>query len=286
MKYSEQLQTALTRAISQLLEPLCRLLLRHNVSFDAFVEIAKRSYVSVAMNDFAIPGKKTSISRASILTGLTRKEVQRLVTLSDDKDSTKAEPVNRATRVLTGWVRDSDYRDSAGNPLPLSVQDGTNSFADLVRKYSGDMPVRAVLDELLRVGAITLRADHRIDLATRAYVPQASEIEKLKIFGSDTADLISTIDHNLQHGVTAPRYQRKVLYTTIPASVVPEFQRESAARAQALLEHLDRWLSTKDIKTPDNEPDIERVRLGLGIYHIESTNPSTTPKENRHDQSI
>ena len=67
----------------RLLRPLMRLMLRHAMPFSAFEELAKRVYVDVAMNDFALPGKKPSISRASILTGLTRKDVQRLVGSAD-----------------------------------------------------------------------------------------------------------------------------------------------------------------------------------------------------------
>src|ERR1043165_7253455 len=75
---------ALHAAIAKLLRRLFRVLLRHQMSFGAFEELAKRAYVDVALNDFGIPGKKPSISRASILSGLTRKEVQRLLATSDD----------------------------------------------------------------------------------------------------------------------------------------------------------------------------------------------------------
>ena len=47
--------------------------------FGAFEELAKHVYVQTAMEDFGIPGKKPTLSRASILTGLTRKDVQRLL---------------------------------------------------------------------------------------------------------------------------------------------------------------------------------------------------------------
>ncbi len=262
----------------QLLRPLCRLLLRHNVPFGVLEELAKHAYVQVAMDEFGIPGKKPSISRASILTGLTRKDVQRLVTGPEPVHALPTDAANRATRVLTGWVRDAHCQDASGQPLPLSLQDGEHNFAELVRRYSGDMPVRAVLDELLRVGAVVRRDDQLLVPVTRAYVPKSSEVDMLAILGNDVADLVTTIDHNLQHGDTDPRYQRKVMYLSIPAAVVPDFKRESAARAQSLLEHLDRWLSDKDALIPDDQPDVPRVRLGLGIYHIEA---ASAPKSSQ-----
>ena len=280
MDASNRLHTALTSAMLQLLRPLCRLLLRHNIPFGVLEELAKHAYVQVAMADFGIPGKKPSMSRASILTGLTRKDVQRLVTGPEPVRAAPSDGYNRAARVLTGWARDPHYQDEFGQPLPLSAQDGEHNFAELVRRHSGDMPVRAVLDELVRVGAVVRRDDQLLEMVARAYVPKASEVDKLAILGTDVADLIATIDHNLQHGDTQPRYQRKVMYLSIPHTVVPEFKRESATRAQALLEHLDRWLEERDTETPDNQPDMPRVRLGLGIYHIEAPEAPTFPKEN------
>ena len=276
---NERLLQALTAAVLQLLRPLCKLLLRHNLPFSVLEELAKRVYVQVAMEDFGIPGKKPSLSRASILTGLTRKDAQRLVAATQPLPAPAADGYNRAARVLTAWARDPDFQDVDGAPAALPMQDGERSFANLVRRHSGDMPVRAVLDELLRVGAVQRRDDDLLAMTTRAYVPRASEIDKLDILGSDVAALISTIDHNLQHGDSDPRYQRKVLYLNMPADAVAEFRRRSANDAQALLEKLDRWLAANDIDNPPDRPDAPRVRLGMGIYYIEAPVAPTSTKD-------
>lgn len=267
--------TALHAAIAMLLRPLFRLLLRHHMSFGAFEELAKRVYVDVALNDFGIPGKKPSISRASILSGLTRKEVQRLVAAPLEGDLDGGERYNRAARVLTGWVRDTDFLDEAGNPKPLAL-DGEPSFASLVRRHSGDMPARAVLDELERVGAVRRRDDGQVELHARAYVPQRSAADKLAILGRDVADLVDTIDHNLEHGDDDPRFQRKVMYHSIPASAVPAFRDRSAASAQALLESFDQWLAAHDTDNPPDRPDLPRARVGVGIYYFEEQLPAAS----------
>ena len=262
----------------KLLRPLCRLLLRHQVPFSAFEELAKHVYVQTALADFGIPGKKPTLSRASILTGLTRKDVQRLVLIPAPERAASDEGYNRAARVLTGWARDADFQAADGTPAQLDPTEGPASFAALVRRYSGDMPARAVLDELLRVGAVVELDDRRLQLVTKAYVPTGSEIQKVGILGTDVADLISTIDHNLQHGHEDPRFQRKVMYIDYPADRVTEFRKLSSAQAQALLEKLDHWLREQYHEPPD-EGAAHRVRLGLGIYYFEEPAAPDNTKE-------
>jgi hypothetical protein len=280
MDARNRVSIAVNTAVLMLLRPLCRLLLRYQVPFGAFEELAKHVYVQTAMADFGIPGKKATLSRASILTGLTRKDVQRLVAEPEPVKAATQEGYNRAARVLGGWARDADFRGPDGHPAALEAQDGAASFAELVRRYSGDMPARAVLDELLRVGAVRRRDDGRLELVTRAYVPMGGEVEKLGILGADVADLIATIDHNLQHGGTDPRYQRKVMYRSMPAHVRPAFRALSAQQSQALLERLDAWLTEHDTDDSPDQAEAPRVRLGLGIYYFEAPAALDPPKEN------
>ena len=271
----------LEKAVATLLRPLFRVLLRRSVSFLAFEEIAKRTFVEVAMKDFAIEGKQPSISRASILSGLTRKEVSRLLAVSGPGEGGAGERYNRASRVLTGWLRDAAFIDANGMPR-LLPEDGEKSFAELVRRHSGDVPARAVLDELVRVGAVLKRPDGRVELLARAYVPSASIDEKLEILGCDVADLIDTIDHNIEAHGEPPRFQRKVMYHRIPASAVPAFRRLSAMQAQALLERMDRWLMDHDTGVEAGEPGARAARIGLGIYYFEELfEPSVDEGENQ-----
>jgi len=171
--------------------------------------------------------------------------------------------------VLTAWTRDPDFTDARGEPQALDTQDTASGFAQLDRRHSGDVPVRAVLDELVRVGAVRRREDGRLELVARAYVPQRSPIDKIAILGADVADLIDTIDHNIAHGDTDPRFQRKLMYHSIPVEALPEFRRLTAVQAQALLEKFDKWLAARDRPNPPDKPDAPRARVGLGIFYFE-----------------
>jgi hypothetical protein len=138
-----------------------------------------------------------------------------------------------------------------------------------VRRFSGDIPFRAVLDELLRVGVVEKLDDSTIRLKTRAYIPEGGDTDKLNILGTDVSDIVATIDHNLQHGAADPFFQRKVMYDNVPAEALEEFRRLSSAQAQALLERLDKWLSQHDRDTRPDTTGTGRMRTGIGIYYFE-----------------
>jgi hypothetical protein len=259
---------AISAAVTNLLQPLVRLLLRNGIPYRTFSDIAKRVYVDVATEEFGLPGRKQSKSRVSILTGLSRKEVLRVRRLPTPDDQGAGARYNRAARVIAGWVRDRRFRDDSGNPVELPFEGGASSFRELVKTYSGDAPARAVLDELLRVGTVERIPDGRIRLLERSYIPKTGEIDKIGILGVDASDLITTIDHNIRQPDT-PFFQRKVCYDNLPLEVVPELEKMAADRGQALLESLDRWMSERDRDVNPRVPGTGRKRAGIGIYYFQ-----------------
>jgi len=132
-----------------------------------------------------------------------------------------------------------------------------------------DIPPRALLDELVRVGAVVSTRDGRYRLVTRAYVPRDTESDKLELLGSEVADLTASLDHNLTHPSDEAFFQRAVRYDNLVADCLPELRERSAARGQALLEHLDRFMSKNDRDANPELDDGERVRAVVGIYYYE-----------------
>lgn len=266
MKNPEQ---ALTAALIRLLRPVVRILMRYGMPYDGFAELAKRTYIDVAQHDYAIEGRKQSISRISTLTGIYRREVSRLLELPPLDDSEVMQRHNRAARVIGGWLQDRHYIDANRKPLPLPLDGDEPSFSHLVRKYSGDIPVRAILDELVRVGSVEQRDDGMIHLLHRAYVPKSGEADMLSIFGSDVADLVKTIDHNLTATRDDSRLQLKVQYDNLPREAVEEFRQLSGERGRALLEEFNAWLAQRDRDANPQTGGTGRIRAGLAIYYFE-----------------
>jgi hypothetical protein len=256
-------------AMARILRPLIHILMRNGISYGTFADLAKWLFVDVAKREFAIQGRKQTISRVSVITGLNRKEVKRVSELPVPDDRASSERYNRAARVIAGWRRDKIFRDKKGGPADLALTGPGSTFQTLVKKYSGDMPFRAVLDELVRVGAAVRMDDDRVHLLARAYLPAGDESMKIHILGTDVAHLVASIRHNLAPDERGPFYQRKVMYDNLPREVLPAFRKLSTDSAQKLLEKLDAWLSDRDRDSGTGQSGTGRNIAGLGIYYFE-----------------
>jgi hypothetical protein len=264
-----RLKEILASATLRILSPLIRILLRNGVPFGAFADLAKWAYVDVAFREFGIKGRKQSASRVSILTGLSRKEVSRLRNTEAPSDAVDVDRYNRAARVISGWITNQRFIDKTGRPLALPFEKGEVSFSDLVRDYSGDVPSRAILDELLRAGLVEVEKNKRIRLLSRAYVPLGDEPQIISILGTDVSHLIKTIDHNIVAQGDTPFFQRKVSYDNVPAEAVPELRQMSAQQGQQLLEKLNKSFSNQDRDVNPSIKGTGRYQVGVGIYYFE-----------------
>ncbi|MEM9177577.1 MAG: DUF6502 family protein, partial [Myxococcota bacterium] len=69
---------AVVRMLRRMLRPLVRLLVSQQIPYPLLAQLVKRLYVEVATEDFALEGKRVTVSRLSLLTGIHRREVKRI----------------------------------------------------------------------------------------------------------------------------------------------------------------------------------------------------------------
>ena len=262
------IQKALVDAVAKLFRPLARVLIRNGISYGTFAEVAKKAYVDIAFEEFQEPGKKQTISRVSVLTGLTRKETKRLHEQQTSDDTGASERYNRAIRVISGWLNDKRFLDVHGETKILPLNGNGSSFATLVKDYSGDIPTQAMLTILKKAGSV-MQTDLGIELVNNAYVPGDDPVDKLHILGTDVAELLATIDHNLTHEPDDLFFQRKVSNSCVDPDAVLAFRKLSEKKAQALLEMLDAWLSGHEVIQKTTNHTNEGQYVSLGIYYSE-----------------
>ena len=137
----------------------------------------------------------------------------------------------------------------------------------LVKRYGGgDLPARAVLDELVRVGAAVRSRDERIRLVARAYLPARASAEGIAILGGDVSNLIAAIDHNLAVGPEAGMFQRRVAYDNVPAEAVDEIHAKVRGEGQSMLERLARVMARRDRDVNPRSQGSGRKRTMVGVY--------------------
>jgi hypothetical protein len=221
-----------------------------------------------------VEGWKHTFSRVSAMTGLTRKETKRLYELENNTINEAGERYNRAIRVISGWVNDKRYQTKQGGQKILPVVGNSISFTSLVKEYSGDIPTQAMLAVLKKAGSV-IENEKGIELVSHAFVPGDDPVDKLNILGTDAAELIATIDHNLTNPPDQLLYQRKVSNTNIDPEAIETFRKLSAKKAQALLESLDTWLTEHELTDSPDKNSEHGQYASLGIYYSEHK----TPKE-------
>jgi hypothetical protein len=269
-----QTKAPLKTALFKLLRPIVNLMIKNDISHSEFSEVAKESYVYVAHNDFAIPNRKKTFSRAAVLTGLSRKEVVRLLKGENSRLTPPKIHINRAARVVTGWLNDPDFTDADGHPRSLPLRSGLTdetgpTFSDLVERYSGDITARAILDELTRLNIASTTDKHTVSLEQFGFIPEQNDEESINILFNCAGNLLSTGVFNITDTTRQEkRYQRQLTHFDIPQSIAEEFKAFSQKRSQELLLELDKWLATKNLSdAPVSDDRISSI--GVGIYYFE-----------------
>ena len=263
------MQQILQNSLRKILRATVRILLRNGMSYGEFDQITRQCFVDVAFRGFAPAGKKQTISNVAILTGLNRKEVKKLHEFDADHDGQEAGKYNRAVRVLGGWLNDPRFLRKDGNPRDLESE-GEGSFSELVKQYSGDMPVAAMQKVLTQSGNIEVSDDGRLRLLSHAYLPADDPEEKIAILGSDTSQLIETIEFNMTAPEEALRFQRKASNPRVAVASIPEIKQFLRRKGQAFLEEVDLYFTQHEAR--EDEPGAE---LSVSVYYYESEDAET-----------
>lgn len=193
------LQRALVALIVRMLRPMARVALRHGMSCLEFEDITRWVFVDAALHDplLGLPGRgKQFKSRAAILTGLSRKEVMRLSRQPVPGDHEDIACRNRAARVVAGWFN-PPFADARGTPRVLPIKGSAESFVRLVREHGGDVPYRAILDELVRSGMVEKINGRAVRLRFRGKTYPHASGESLQKVGDGLDGLLSQVEKHL-----------------------------------------------------------------------------------------
>lgn len=268
---SRKLKTQFVAAIRRMLRPVIRQLIAYGVTYPAFNQIVKQLFVEVAEHDFPLAFKRQTDSRLALVTGLNRKEVAQLRQRAGIAAPAAEIEDTLVTHVIGRWMSGPPYASPDGMPRALryeSEDPQVPTFQRLVRELGVDIPVRAVLDELLRIGSAHLYADGTVMLTQEAFIPPADTEGKLALIGSDPAEVFSTIVHNIEQA-DAPWLQRKVVYDHIGADALGALQVEARRLGEEFIRRANALLASYDHDRHPDAPGGPRHRVVLGSYYFQ-----------------
>lgn len=278
-EYNPTVNKKLANSILLLLKPLVALMNRNGVAFGDFAKLAKQAYIQETERELLSSGEKATTSKIAIITGLTRKDVSflRKETFPTFEQSHQK---NRAVRVISGWISDTEFCDEEGNANELNIRGEKATFEALVNRYSGDIPFPSMLKELERIKTVEKTDDDKVVLLRAAYISSHDDEDKYDNLGQDVHLLLSTIKHNILADGEPLRYQRKVCYDKVPEEFVDEFRKMASKGSQSLLVKLNKWLAKHDV---DRNPDLKAKdlkKVGLGLYYFEEPTEIIEDKKN------
>ncbi|MEY8689325.1 MAG: DUF6502 family protein [Leptothrix sp. (in: b-proteobacteria)] len=253
------------------LRPVVRWLLRHGVHYAALAQTLKQVFLAEARSELVRKGSKVTDSALSVLSGVHRKDVRAL--------SAEALPVaplvpTPASVLFTRWVTDVRYRDPVTlHPRALLPRQGdAPSFEALARETSSDVHPRTLLEELQRLGMVTVEGDH-VALASERFVSRPEDANAAQTLAVNAADHLSAAVYNLQ-----PRDGFRFLEQSVYANGLSEDSgRKLAEAARALwTPAFDGMVAAAtDCVRADNQREDTPLRMRFGVYYYhEAAHPA------------
>jgi Family of unknown function (DUF6502) len=266
---SDPLRDATLNALSQLIDPLLNLMFDSRVTVREFTQILRKIAVAKANNRIADESGQSNKSRVSIITGLPRSEVTRLLKKTSFRSFSKN--VQHPTRkVLSGWFDDSAFLTKDGDPAILPAFGRRKSFERLVDKYGGGVPVRAMLDELTRIDAIEWLAGQRIRPRNRIPMMTGLTPSSISMMGERGRNLLETLLANA-HAKKNPFFEATAAIENVDPAGISIGRREVLQQGSSFISSIDGLFDQLKRSTTSKSRSNSQTlkRMGVTVFYFE-----------------
>lgn len=264
---SDSYREQLVHTLRKVLKPLVRILLRAGVRFDEFIELLRGIYVEIVIADAALANKQVTTARVSILSGVPKRDVDRLVASEDWLKIPKPTDVPALVAILHRWHTDSAFLGPYGVPLEIPFSGaGSRTFLDLVNGSPIKIDAHSAFEQLLAAGVVARSGETHVKVLSRSYVmPEPLSAEMLEHFGIAMTNLASTLHFNMTPNSPTKRLERSVFPGEgLPEEFAQEFDAYVRERAHAMLSEVDDWLADL-ARRPLKHPEA-RIATGVSVY--------------------
>jgi hypothetical protein len=280
---------AALKTVGRLLIPIARFALRHSLKLQDLEMMLKVALLEAARTTLHDSGMAESGSRLSLMTGVHRRDVKKLATVSDSSPSLR----DITTRIIGQWQSDTRFSDGHGKARPLTGKGPSSEFGELVSTVSREISPYVVLFELHRLGIVE-ESDDTVKLLKLEYA--SGEVDAgFAMLAEDVHDLIAAVEENLLDSHEIPNVHLRTSYDNVPADMADEIKdwilRETTefhGRMRSRIATSDRDINPHAGGGPDT------VRIAMGSFsRVEPVNrresvpfPSSTPREKQERRRI
>ncbi len=276
----DSLKRATEDALKAIIDPIVNIMVDSGITVPDFANIVRDRAVLNAAARFANETGRTSKSRISIVTGLPRSVIARVLG-SSELPAPGPRGQHPARKVLDAWHRIPTFLSSDGTPAILPIFGSRISFERLVNKYSGGAPVRAMLDELTRIDAVERLSDQRVRAKSRVPIVSGLNKSAISALGERGRDLLESLTKNLR-STSSPLFEATAVITDADSEMLPLIRREVSQQGSSFISSIDALLNASRKKPRQMESGEIRSprRVGVTIYYFEDNDDHRTGPSN------
>jgi hypothetical protein len=264
---------AIVEAMMQANQPYVIAAMERKIRPDMIVRGIERLFIKVAEADAAESGaSRPRNSDLAARTGLTRQRVARIKTAEKaGRPESKKRPPH-PLRVLEGWKTDTDFIDEHDIPRVLPLR-GEISFDTLVKRYSQSLRPKAILRELVRIKAVRLTKEGRVEMLNRSEIDTARTAQSIKDSGEYARELVQTL-MNKATNPDLPPFHRRVV-GLVKAEEVGALIRDHSSAGSVLLSTFQQAMSHRtNAASPGARP---QKAIKLSVHYFISESPVVVP---------
>lgn len=187
-------------ALVNLLTPIADFALDTGLSVREVKSIYQLTTVRLLAKRQVEEGQRHNISGIAATTGISRSEVSRLIKMPAAMQRQIADREGPPTRrVLAAWCSEPDFANSSGQPADLNVFGHRASFNSLVKRYGRGLPTRAMLDELVRAGAVEMIGEKAVRVKAQNAISREFNPNSVSEFGKKSAEFLVAMLSNVRN---------------------------------------------------------------------------------------
>jgi len=267
------------KALLRLLEPLAGFVLDSGLSIHDLTNMFREAAVRSVAAQQKEGSRRVNISGISASTGIPRAEISRILKSSSKNVNFKSDRGKQTTnKVLTAWHQNPKYTNVNGQPADLRIYGRGTTFEKLVESYGGGIPVRAILDELTRTGAIEIKSPQVVRMKSLVAVDRGVSPLVIKAFGDRSTELLSTLLQNMRYP-EASSFVASASGTRISQDAVPLIRKELATRGANFLADIEDILERNPIMRNGSQSFPRSSTVSVTVFlHESSSKPRAGPQ--------